>query len=81
MSQSFTDLAWEQLAKYEEMATHARKCAATAESREERDYFVEIALEWERLAAKLKAMASEPAPAESGAGLRATPSQPATPLL
>ena len=80
MSQSFTDLAWEQLAKYEEMATHARKCAATAESREERDYFVEIALEWERLAAKLKAMPSEPAP-ESGAGLRATPSQPATPLL
>jgi len=63
MSQSLTDLAWEQLAKYEQMSAHARKCAATAESREEREYFIEVARQWEGLAAKLKAEAD---PAQSG---------------
>jgi len=57
MGQSLTDLAWEQLAKYEQMSAHARKCAATVESREEREYFIEVARQWEGLAAKLKAEA------------------------
>jgi len=60
MSQSLTDLAWEQLAKYEQMAAHARKSAAKAESPEERNYFIEVAREWERLAAKVKGASSEP---------------------
>jgi hypothetical protein len=63
MVESLTDLAWEQLAKYVQMSAHARKCAATAESREEREYFIEVARQWEGLAAKLKA---EAGPAQSG---------------
>jgi len=54
MGQYLTDLAWERLVKYEQMAANAHKCAAEAESVEARDFYIGIAMAWETLASELK---------------------------
>jgi len=54
MGQYLTDLAWERLVKYEQMAANAHKCAADAESVEARDFYIGVAMAWEALASELK---------------------------
>jgi len=50
----FSDVALERLMKYEQMAADAHRRAATAENMEDRAYYIEVAMEWEGLAARLK---------------------------
>jgi hypothetical protein len=47
MVEYLTDLALERLVKYELMAAHAHKRAASAESPEARDFYIGAAMAWE----------------------------------
>lgn len=60
MGEYLTDLAWERLAKYEQMAAHAHKCAVTAESPEVRDFYIGVAMTWEALASELRGATIDP---------------------
>ena len=81
MGEYLTDLAWERLAKYEQMAAHAHKCAVTAESPEVRDFYIGVAMTWEALASELRGATIDPnGVADIGRPiLRAKPPSPITP--
>jgi len=76
-----TDLALVRHATYEQMAAHAHKRAASAESSEARDFYIGLAMAWEALASELEGATIDPngvADVERPA-LRSKPPSPITP--